>query len=104
MTARTSPANDGATPNRIFEYAYTLGATPDFGTWTAAVTGNEGSEGTVWPTRNGSFTVAPKDMEVVKSHAGDFPAGANASYSLRVNTTATATHTGTQRAPRSAVG
>jgi len=95
MTARTSPTNDGATPNRIFEYAYTLGATPDFGTWTAAVTGNEGSEGTVWHTRNGSFTVAPKALEVVKSHAGDFTAGANASYSLLVNNTGTATVAGT---------
>src|SRR3546814_17972369 len=83
MPAQTNPANDGATPNRIFEYAYTLGATPDFGTWTAAVTGNEGTEG-ISHTRNRTFTVAPKALEGVKSHAGDFTAGPSASYTLLV--------------------
>jgi uncharacterized repeat protein (TIGR01451 family)/fimbrial isopeptide formation D2 family protein len=95
MTAKTNPTNDGATPNRIFEYTYTLGASPAFGSWSAAVTGNEGSEGTVSHTRNGSFTVAPKALEIVKSHSGDFTAGANASYTLLVSNTGTATVSGT---------
>ncbi|HEY0310558.1 MAG TPA: hypothetical protein VGC43_05470 [Luteimonas sp.] len=95
MTARTNPTNDGATPNRIFEYAYTLGATPAFGEWTATITANEGSEGTVSHTRSGGFTVAPKALEVAKSHAGDFTAGTNASYTLLVSNTGTATVTGT---------
>src|SRR5690606_42149921 len=44
MTARTNPANNG-TPNRIFEYAYTIPASPNFGTWTRSEERRVGEEG-----------------------------------------------------------
>jgi uncharacterized repeat protein (TIGR01451 family) len=95
MTARTNPTNNGTTPNRIFEYAYTIPASPNFGTFTAAVTGKEGSENTVSHTRNGYFDVAPKALVIAKSHTGDFTAGANNSYTLTVANTGGSTVTGT---------
>ncbi|HEY1774411.1 MAG TPA: CshA/CshB family fibrillar adhesin-related protein [Gammaproteobacteria bacterium] len=50
-------ANNASTSSEAFEYAYTLGAsgTIAVGNWTAAVTGNEGTEGTVSHTANGTF-------------------------------------------------
>jgi uncharacterized repeat protein (TIGR01451 family) len=45
----------GAT--RVYEYAYTVPASPPTGTWTASVTANEGSEGTITHTGNGTFAV-----------------------------------------------
>lgn len=95
MTARTNPANNG-TPNRIFEYAYTIPASPNFGTWTASVTATEGSETpAVTHKRSKTFTVAPKALVVVKSHAGDFIAGAQNSYTLTVSNTGGTTVNGT---------
>ncbi len=94
MTAKTSPANDG-TPNRIYEYAYTIPASPNYGSFLAAVTGKEGSENTVSHTRNGSFTVAPKALTVAKSHSGDFTAGVNNTWTLTVSNTGGSTVTGT---------
>ena len=46
-----------STSTEAFEYAYTLGAsgTIAIGNWTVSVTGNEGTEGTVSHTANGSF-------------------------------------------------
>ena len=95
MTPRTSPANDG-TPNRIFEYGpYLVPTNANFGTFVAEVTANEGTEGTVSHTRNGSFTVAPKALSVAKSHVGDFTAGTNGSYTLLVSNTGGTTVSGT---------
>jgi hypothetical protein len=45
----------GAT--RVYEYAYTVPASPPTGTWTASVTANEGSEGTITHTGSGTFAV-----------------------------------------------
>lgn len=42
---------------RVYEYAYTIPASPVVGTWTATVTANEGSEGTISHAANGTFAV-----------------------------------------------
>src|SRR5690606_1023284 len=96
MTARTSPANNG-TPNRIYAYRYPTPASPKFGLYTATVTATEGSETAPTITHSGikTFTVEPKALQVVKSHSGDFIAGANNSYTLTVSNTDVATVTGT---------
>ncbi|QRP63640.1 DUF11 domain-containing protein [Rhodanobacter sp. FDAARGOS 1247] len=54
--SRVDSATSGAT--RIFEYDYTVPSGAKTGTWRAAVTGIEGSEGTVTHTRTGLFEVA----------------------------------------------
>ena len=97
MTARTSPAYNSSTPNRVFEYAYTIPTTPapNYGTFNASVNGDEGLEGTVTHTRPASFDVFPKALNVLKSHAGDFTAGANNSYTLTVSNSGGTTVTGT---------
>ena len=85
MTAKTSPIYSDGTPNRIYEYAYTLPASPNYGTYTAAVTATEGSEGTITHTRTESLSLLPSTLNVVKSHSGDFIAGANNSFTLVVS-------------------
>jgi len=50
-----------------FEYAYTLPIGGAMGFWTAAVTGHEGTEGTITHTANGSFDVDVPDLLVMKS-------------------------------------
>ena len=95
MTARTTPVYSSGTPNRFFEYQYTIPASPNYGTYTARVTGAEGDEGAVTHTRSTTFPVAPKALSVLKSHSGDFTAGANNSYSLVVSNCGGTTITGT---------
>src|SRR5690606_19538244 len=52
--------------------------------------GLEGSEGTVVHVADGSFQVGEPHLELVKSHAGDFTAGAPGSYTLAVHNNASA--------------
>ena len=70
---------------RTFEYPYTVPEGVVFGYWTAAVTGNEGTEGTVSHTASTGFGVGVAPLSVATSHAGDFTAGANAAFSLVVH-------------------
>jgi hypothetical protein len=49
---------DSGVATRTFEYGYVVPAGARLGTWTASVTGKEGSEGTVTHTGNGSLPVA----------------------------------------------
>lgn len=95
MTAKTSPVYNSGTPNRIFEYAYTIPASPNYGSYSVSVSGDEGLEGTVSHTRPGSFDVSPKALNVVKSHSGDFTAGANNNYTLVVSNSGGTTISGT---------
>ena len=65
-------AGTASTSSEAFEYAYTLGAsgTIAVGNWTASVTGNEGSEGTVTHTANGSFAARElPSLTIMKSVA-----------------------------------
>jgi trimeric autotransporter adhesin len=65
----TDCAGTASTGTEAFEYAYTLPTAPGaaVGNWTASVTGNEGSEGTVTHTANGSFEVNVPALLIVKS-------------------------------------
>ena len=60
MTAQGAPAtcNSVAAATCIFQYQYTLPASPALGGWTVRVTGFEGAEGTVTDLGVGNFTVA----------------------------------------------
>jgi uncharacterized repeat protein (TIGR01451 family) len=60
MTAQGAPATCDSTSaaSCIFQYQYTLPASPSLGGWTVRVTGNEGTEGTVTDLGVGNFTVA----------------------------------------------
>jgi uncharacterized repeat protein (TIGR01451 family) len=82
---------------RIFEGTYTVPTSPapNYGMFTASVTAKEGLENTVQHTRSMAFTVAPKALAVAKSHAGDFTAGANNSYTLLVGNSGGAIAAGT---------
>jgi uncharacterized repeat protein (TIGR01451 family)/fimbrial isopeptide formation D2 family protein len=95
LLAKTSPAYDSGTPNRILEYDYTIPGSPNYGTFTATVTGAEGSEGTITHSRLNTFAVERKALDVVKAHSGDFTAGANNSYTLTVNNSGGTTVAGT---------
>ncbi|HEV7609786.1 MAG TPA: hypothetical protein VGO61_20795 [Steroidobacteraceae bacterium] len=59
MTAQGAPAtcNSLTASTCIFQYQYTVPASPSLGGWTVRVTGNEGVEGTVTDLGVGSFTV-----------------------------------------------
>ncbi|WP_181168204.1 DUF11 domain-containing protein [Cognatiluteimonas lumbrici] len=95
LTPRTNPTEGNGVPNRILEYAYTLPASPSFGTWTATVTGSEGLENTITHSRNASFEVVPKALDITKSHTGNFIAGSDNSYTLTVGNTGGAIAAGT---------
>jgi uncharacterized repeat protein (TIGR01451 family) len=60
MTAQGAPAtcNSVSASTCVFQYQYTVPASPTLGGWTVRVTGNEGTEGTVSDLGVGSFTVA----------------------------------------------
>jgi uncharacterized repeat protein (TIGR01451 family)/fimbrial isopeptide formation D2 family protein len=60
MTAQGAPAtcNSTSAASCIFQYQYTLPASPSLGGWTIRVTANEGTEGTVTDLGVGNFTVA----------------------------------------------
>jgi uncharacterized repeat protein (TIGR01451 family) len=60
MTAQGAPAtcNSQTAATCIYQYAYTVPASPSLGAWTIRVTGNEGAEGTVIDLGVGTFTVA----------------------------------------------
>src|SRR6185312_5699816 len=63
-------AGTASTSTEAFEYPYTVGASGTIaaGNWTASVTGNEGTEGTVSHTANGSFAVREvPSLTVMKS-------------------------------------
>lgn len=95
MPAATSPIYSSGTANRIFEYPYVVPASPVYGTYSASVIADEGSEGTVNHTRAATFTASPKALTIAKSHSGDFIAAANNSYTLTVSNTGGSTVTGT---------
>ncbi|MDQ2701449.1 MAG: hypothetical protein M3Y70_01235 [Pseudomonadota bacterium] len=95
MPAVTNPSNNG-TPNRYFEYQFNIPGNPDFGNWVASVTATEGSETpAVTHTRNGVMRVEPQALAVLKTHSGDFTAGANNSFTLTVSNSGGATINGT---------
>ena len=85
MVARTSPLEGDGNPLRILEYAYVIPANASTGTWTATVTASEGAENTVTHVRSKSFSVVPPALTIAKSHAGDFVAAADNSYTLLVS-------------------
>jgi uncharacterized repeat protein (TIGR01451 family) len=60
MTAQGAPAtcNSTAAATCIYQYAYTVPASPSLGGWTVRVTAREGTEGTVTDLGVGNFTVA----------------------------------------------
>jgi uncharacterized repeat protein (TIGR01451 family) len=60
MTAQGAPAtcNSQAAASCIYQYQYTVPASPSLGGWTVRVTANEGTEGTVTDLGVGNFTVA----------------------------------------------
>jgi uncharacterized repeat protein (TIGR01451 family) len=60
MTAQGAPAtcNSQAAATCVFQYAYTVPASPSLGGWTVRVTASEGTEGTVTDLGVGNFTVA----------------------------------------------
>jgi trimeric autotransporter adhesin len=60
MTAQGAPAtcNSQAAASCIFQYQYNLPASPALGGWTVRVTGNEGTEGTVFDLGVSNFQVA----------------------------------------------
>jgi uncharacterized repeat protein (TIGR01451 family)/fimbrial isopeptide formation D2 family protein len=60
MTAQGAPAtcNSTSAASCIFQYQYTVPASPSLGGWTVRVTANEGTEGTVTDLGVGNFTVA----------------------------------------------
>jgi len=60
MTAQGAPAtcNSQSAASCIFQYQYNLPASPALGGWTVRVTGNEGTEGTVFDLGVGNFQVA----------------------------------------------
>jgi uncharacterized repeat protein (TIGR01451 family) len=70
--------------SKTYEYQYTLPGNAVAGTWTANVTGYEGSEGTVTHSASGTFDVAVPLLSIAKSHSGNFTAGTNGSYGLVV--------------------
>jgi len=59
MNAQGAPATCGSTtqPSCIYEYQYIVPASPSLGGWTVRVTGNEGTEGTVFDLGVGNFIV-----------------------------------------------
>jgi uncharacterized repeat protein (TIGR01451 family) len=59
MTAQGAPAtcNSTAAATCIYQYAYTVPASPSLGGWTVRITAAEGTEGTVTDLGVGSFTV-----------------------------------------------
>ena len=61
---RSGAAN---TSDEAFEYTFAIPGTAATGFWTAAVTGNEGSEGTVTHTANGSFDVDVPSLLIMKT-------------------------------------
>ena len=64
--AMTEVADSGAA-TKTYEYAYTIPAVGPAGAWTARVTANEGSEGTVSDLGVGAITVASPTITVLKS-------------------------------------
>jgi trimeric autotransporter adhesin len=83
MTAQGAAAGCGLTTSStcVFQYQYTLPASPSLGAWSIRVTGNEGVEGTVTDFNLGSFTVVipQPSLTIVKSSTvlSDPTGGAN---------------------------
>ena len=64
--AMTQVADSGAA-TKTYEYAYTIPASGLNGSWTAQVTANEGTEGTISHQRNASILVSAATLSVIKS-------------------------------------
>jgi fimbrial isopeptide formation D2 family protein/uncharacterized repeat protein (TIGR01451 family) len=71
MTAKgaTNCAGTASGSTEAYEYTYTIPAagTAAVGNWTATVTGNEGTEGTVSHTANGTFEVNVPALTIMKT-------------------------------------
>jgi len=69
MSAKGATDCSGAANNadEAFEYTYAIPSNATTGFWTATVTGNEGSEGTVTHTANGSFDVDVPSLLIMKT-------------------------------------
>ena len=65
--AAASCTGTSSTATEAFEYAYTTSFSLPTGFWTASVTGNEGSEGTVTHTANGSFDLDVPSLLIMKT-------------------------------------
>lgn len=85
---------DSGVATRTFGYTYTLPNNPNFGAWTATVTGYEGVESVVTHTANGSFNVEGQ-VTLGKTWSNAI-AGDAVSLTIGGGTTATA---GTSTAP-----
>jgi uncharacterized repeat protein (TIGR01451 family) len=83
-SAMTQVADSGAA-TRTYEYAYPLPGNVSFGSWTASVTGKEGTENTITHTATGTFGVGVPPLALTTSHSGAFTAGGSGSYSLLVH-------------------
>ena len=69
MTAKgaTDCSGTANTAAEAYEYTYAIPSNATTGFWTATVTGNEGSEGTVTHTANGSFDVDVPSLLIMKT-------------------------------------
>jgi len=64
--AMTQVADSGVA-TKTYEYAYTLPGSAADGTWTAQVTANEGTEGTITHQGNGTIFVSTASLTILKS-------------------------------------
>jgi len=58
---------DSGVATKTYEYAYTLPGSAADGTWTAQVTANEGTEGTISHQGNGTIFVSTASLTILKS-------------------------------------
>lgn len=91
--AMTEKADSGVA-TKTFEYAYTLPANVSFASWSASVTGHEGTENTITHTASASFGVGTPPLALAVSHTGNFTAGLSGSYSLLVSNNGAASLSG----------
>ena len=86
MTAQGAPAtcNSQSAASCIFQYSYTLPASPALGGWTVRVTGNEGTEGTVFDLGVGNFTVALPQPSITMVKSSSLISAPNAGLPKRI--------------------
>ncbi|NNF95347.1 MAG: DUF11 domain-containing protein [Halobacteria archaeon] len=58
---------DSGAATKTYEYAYTIPAAGPDGAWTAQVTANEGTEGTISDLRNAGLVVSSASLTILKS-------------------------------------